>query len=203
MVEEGAVVEEVVVVEEGTLGRTKLGKVRRRRPGGGRKKTESGAYKESYSKMLARHPETVDIMLNIATGVAQGITCPKCKNRFDKKIGMGADPEMLKHIDNRVMGKPKQTTEIDITGTLELNSSQLSRLSQKIDIFLAEVAAISVPVIEAEFKVLPHPDVSDVRQKSSEYEVATFKEIPAEVLPPILLQPDKYVDFTTPDEEEE
>ncbi len=189
---------------------TKKGEKRKRRPGGGRKKSEHGAYKESQNFLTSHHPEATEIMWNVATGVASNIVCPKCKHKFSKKIGLGVDSDMLKHIDNRVMGKPKQVTELDITERIELTSAQLSKLSQKIQIFIEEAKAVPLQTIEAEFKLLPHPDVSDVRlqDKSDEVEIGTFREIPgapdatgAEITP--TFPKERYVEFTTPEEEPE
>lgn len=184
-------------VESGDgLGKTKRGTPRKRRPGAGRKKTESTAYKEVYEKLLRAHPETVEIMLNMARGKAR-VRCPECGHVWEKAIGEGANPVMLQHIDNRVMGKPVQKTEVDLMGHLDLSSAQLTKLAQMVDEFMQQVASVSVSVIEAEFKELPHPDVSDIRQRSVGGQVERMESVvPDKPLPSLVRGLVPEVEFT-------
>ena len=71
------------------------------------------------------------------------IECPNCGNSIkviDKDVGM--------YLIDRVLGKPKQRTEVDITETIQLTADQVDMLIERYQI----ASRALLPVIEGEYK---------------------------------------------------
>ncbi len=153
--------------------KTKRGKIRQRAPGGGRKPHAATRLKKAMEVVEGAHPELIEAMIQIAKGEVVWIKCPECKESFRqfkcpkcKKtiehecIGK-ADREMLIHLDNRILGKPKQTTEIDLNAHVEVNNIQLNTMLQKV---LEYQRQLLLPendpdIIEGEIKEIPVPTI--------------------------------------------
>ena len=73
------------------------------------------------------------------------ITCPSCGNSIhviDKEVGM--------YLVDRVMGKPTQKHELDITETIQLSGDQ-------IDLLIERYKIATMPLIEGDFKPIDNP----------------------------------------------
>ncbi len=116
--------------------------------------------RDKAQKLLLRaHPETMRIALAAAHGVAKNVECPHCKRKFDVKVGDGSNKEILKELIQQVEGKPKQTTEVDLKATLELDNSQLLRLYTRLAEFMKKQASQTIDLAEAEFKAIEEPEL--------------------------------------------
>ncbi len=120
--------------------------------------------------LLEASPELMATAINASFGVARNVTCPYCEGKFDAKLGDKANKELLKTLIEQFRGKPKQTQEVDLKATLELNSGQNLRLFHamldSVGITLADIQEIldkknaaNIGVIEAEFKAIKEPEL--------------------------------------------
>jgi hypothetical protein len=94
---------------------------------------------EDIEKQLARR---VPDIISELQKLTKPIPCPHCGNevRFiDKDVGM--------YLVDRVMGRPKQKTEVDITQSIQLTADQVDLLIHRYEI--AQRALLG-PVIEGE-----------------------------------------------------
>jgi hypothetical protein len=74
--------------------------------------------------------------------LTRAFECPHCGNQIriiDKDVGM--------YLVDRVMGKPKQKQEVDITENIQLNADQLhevlrNHLPQIVDMYRPEIAGL-------------------------------------------------------------
>jgi len=125
----------------------------------GRRTVESTLREKAKKKILLAHPETVEIAISKAHGVARNIVCPFCQNNFDVKVGDKAEKDLLIRLMDGVEGKPKQIAEIDLKAKLELDASQLLALFNRLEEFRKERAAETIDVVEAEFKEIKEPEL--------------------------------------------
>ena len=98
------------------------------RPGAGRKKKPHTQIREAIDKIdIPRCIHNLEI-------AAQGkpVICPHCKQNTNIKtcdtVALQANVELI----NRVLGKPKQTQEIDITQTIVLTADQIESYIRKL-----------------------------------------------------------------------
>jgi len=97
---------------------------------------------ESLEEIERQLSRKVPAIIQELEKLTKPIPCPHCGNevRFiDKDVGM--------YLIDRVMGKPKQRTEVDITQTILLNADQIDQvlknhLPQIVEIYKPEIAAL-------------------------------------------------------------
>ena len=110
------------------------------------KKLDSTSIEEIERQLARKVPNIIQELEKLT----KPMPCPHCGNevRFiDKDVGM--------YLVDRVMGKPKQRTEVDITETIQLSADQIDQvikrhLPQIVETYKPEIKALLSPVIEGE-----------------------------------------------------
>jgi len=146
--------------ESGLVGEGQEKIVKTRRPGGGRKKLDKTLAKEADEIYRRAHPEVAREIVRRALAQPESVICPACKHKFTVTIGRG-DREALEHIDNRVLGKAKTTTEIDLRGKLELSSPDLVKVSLMVLEQIQQYNQLPTDGLEAQIKSLSVSTVAD------------------------------------------
>ena len=101
---------------------------RKNRPGQGRKKSESTAFKEATQKFIDAAPDIADATLLRAIGGPVKIKCIHCGKEDEYRIpGVTGDTKLLEYINDRIHGKPTQKSEIDLRGKIELPNQKLAQ----------------------------------------------------------------------------
>lgn len=175
--------ESEAVCREGTQEKAAQEK-KKRAPGGGRKKKESTFFKEASAKILEAHPKTVEVLINMAHGVARKVKCPACKHEFEVKLGDKADREALVHLDNRIQGKPKNISEVDMMQRIEMTSTQLVKMYHLVLEYQVQVDDKKLAAAKADFEAIPVPDLSDI-DKVKEQEAMPMPMMGAGVPQPV------------------
>jgi hypothetical protein len=107
---------------------TEVKEKKKRRPGGGRKKKESTQFKTANQKFINAAPQLAEAAINRAIGGPIGITCPKCRHKFEYLIpGAKSDAKLLEYANDRVHGKPVVKQEIGLNAKIDMPNQQLAK----------------------------------------------------------------------------
>lgn len=104
----------------------------------------AGSYELIASEMLAK-----------ATGAPTDIKCPRCKHEFAVRVAGSGDTDLLKHLDNRVSGKPIIRADVDMSAKVDLSGSQLVQLSVQVQQHIATVRQHDISALAAQVAALP------------------------------------------------
>jgi len=110
-----------------------------RRLGAGRPKKQKTELRESLLQLQDDLPTIIERLKRLAYG--EPVICPKC----GASVGINKiDRDAAIYLIDRVLGKPKQVSEVDVTERIELTADQCAAL------LLRAKAAM----IEGEYKLL-------------------------------------------------
>ena len=105
-------------------------------------KLNSPSIEEVERRLALRYPEFLDRIEELA----KPMCCPGCGMAISVP-----DREALIYLCDRVAGKPRNRTEVDITSTVQFNADQLDRvlrnkLPQIVEIYGPEIRGLLGPV---------------------------------------------------------
>lgn len=106
-----------------------------KRVGAGRKKKPTTQLKDAINHLEGDIPSIIDKLKQLAYG--EPVKCPKC----GVAVGISKiDRDAAIYLIDRILGKPKQVSEVDITHKIELSADQCHAL------YLRAKAAEVMPV---------------------------------------------------------
>ena len=108
-------------------------------PGSGPRKLPSTTLKEAISNLEGDIPGIIEELKKLAYG--KPVLCPECGHEVGLKQ---IDREAAIYLIDRVLGKPTQRTEVDITDRIVLTSVQIERIMQRYQ--LAQRLMLPAPV---------------------------------------------------------
>ena len=95
-------------------------------PGSGPRKLPSTTLKEAISNLEGDIPGIIEELKKLAYG--KPVLCPECGHEVGLKQ---IDREAAIYLIDRVLGKPTQRTEVDITERIVLTSVQIEKIMQR------------------------------------------------------------------------
>ena len=95
-------------------------------PGSGPRKLQSTTLKEAISSLEGDIPGIIAELKKLAYG--KPVLCPECGHAVGLKQ---IDREAAIYLIDRVLGKPTQRTEVDITEKIVLTSVQIEKIIQR------------------------------------------------------------------------
>ena len=98
-------------------------------PGSGPRKLPSTTLKEAISKLEGDVPGIIEELKKLAYG--KPVLCPECGHEVGLKQ---IDREAAIYLIDRVLGKPTQRTEVDITERIVLTSVQIEKIMQRYEL---------------------------------------------------------------------
>ena len=108
-------------------------------PGSGPRKLQSTTLKEAISSLEGDIPGIIEELKKLAYG--KPVLCPECGHAVGLKQ---IDREAAIYLIDRVLGKPTQRTEVDITDRIVLTSVQIEKIIQRYQ--LAQRLMLPAPV---------------------------------------------------------
>ena len=116
-------------------------------PGSGPRKLQSTTLKEAISNLEGDIPSIIEELKRLAYG--KPVIC-EC----GREVGLRQiDREAAIYLIDRVLGKPTQRTEVDVTERIELTPLQIERIIERYQI--AEIAMQSPPKQLLPMQLLP------------------------------------------------
>ena len=111
------------------------------------KKLDTPSLQDVERRLALRVPDIIQELEKLT----KPISCPHCGGEvkvIDKDVGM--------YLIDRVMGKPTQKHELDITETIQLNADQIDQvlrnhLSQIVELYKVEIAGL-LGTVDGEYK---------------------------------------------------
>jgi len=109
------------------------------------KKLEGKTLADIERELAYRVPDFV----NKLEELTKDITCPGCGT-----VVKTVDRDALIYLCDRAMGRPKQTQQLDITQTIQLNADQIDQvlrnnLPQIVEMYKVEIAGLLAPVADS------------------------------------------------------
>lgn len=113
----------------------------------GRKKSNIRTLKDALTKLEGDLPSIVEKLKSLAFG--RKVECPFCHKELPI---LKPDREAAIYLIDRIMGRPKQIAETNITQTIQLKADDCFMLMELAAQRAAEFKALPQKTVEAEFK---------------------------------------------------
>jgi hypothetical protein len=130
-----------------------------RAPGSGRRPgrplSALSAFKRGTDLIAGNYEVIASEMLAKATGAPTALICPRCKHKFEARVNGSGDTDLLKHLDNRVSGKPVIRADVDMTAKVDLSGAQLVAMSVQVQQHMATVRQHDIAALADSVRLLP------------------------------------------------
>ena len=126
-----------------------------KRVNAGRRKEPFTSLKDAISNLQGDIPTIIEKLKVLAYG--EPVICPKC----GESVGINKiDRDAAIYLIDRVLGKPKQVSEVDVTQRIELTADQCATL-----LLRAKAAEMAIP---GEYRLLENGSSKDSSSKEHE-----------------------------------